>query len=155
MLSWPLGHSRTLHCPEPDSRAAPGIGIPRLSHQGHQGLCSQHKLHSCSIWSFPGLPPDPEPGPEEVNACLDKECLRVCLPVSPQASWLLPERLPLLLAPLPALLDWGSSTFLSKSHGLGAIRKEISPSQTWGLKCKNLGEKGLQVTLSTLTPVLF
>lgn len=96
LLSLSLGPSRvTLHCPEPDSRAAPGIGIPRLSHQGHQGLGSQHKLYSCSIWSFPGSlprqPPDSEPGPGEVNAGLDKRCLRVCLPTSPLVSWLLPE----------------------------------------------------------------
>lgn len=48
------------------------------------------------------------------------------LPVPPLVSWLPPERPPLLPASLPALLDWGSSTCFSKSHGVRAIRKETS-----------------------------
>lgn len=130
LLSWSPGPSRaTPHCPEPDSRAAPGIGIPRLSHQCHQGLCSQHKLYSCRIWSFPGSlprqPPDSEPGSGEVNAGLDKRRLRVCLPIPPLVSWPLPEWLLLLLTPPSALLHWEVLLVCPpKSYGLRAIRKK-------------------------------
>lgn len=45
-------------CLNPTRMAAPGVGIPRLSHQGHaRGLCSQHKIHSLQRLEFPGPSP--------------------------------------------------------------------------------------------------
>lgn len=161
MLSWSLVPSRvTPHCPEPDSRAALGIGIPRLSHQGHQGLCSKHRLYSCRIWSFPGsLPrqsPDSEPGPGEINAGLDKRCLRVCLSVCLFLHWLAGcfQSGYYCYSPHPQLFWTGEVLLVCLRATVSGLSGRRFTSQIWCLESKNLGDLGLQVTLPTLIPAI-